>query len=778
MSPSRWSRVREVLEGVLDLPREAQPAAVESACGGDLEVRAAVIGLLQAEGAGVLDRAPAACLHLPDDSTVERSLSGQRLGPWLVQQPLGRGGMGDVYQGCRADGAFEQQVAIKVMRSLGPASGLRFRREGEVLASLAHPHITRLLDAGVTPEGVPFLVMELVDGARLDRYCDERRLPIDARLRLFGQVCSAVHYAHQRLVVHRDLKPSNILVQPDGAPKLLDFGIAKLLTPERPAATQSSAAPLTPEYASPEQVRGEAITTATDVYALGVLLYELLSGHHPYESASAQRFELQRAICERDPEAPSTAITRAVVLTADGTPTRTVESVAAARGESGPRLRRRLAGDLDNIVLRAMQKDPQRRYASAEQLADDITRYLAGQPVRARADTLAYRARKFVRRHRGAVLASCLAAVALCGGAIASSLGFWQARRAAQAAATAAQRAAEESAKLGRTLELLREMLAAAHTDREAGPDVRVRDVLDDMARGVGEAGDEPLVQAAVREALGDAYTGLGLFEAAEAEFSAAAALREQHGAGHSADQARTLAQAALVALCQERRDLAAERAERAVALAQAVDPPPSITHALAARSKAMVCLAAGQPFDAELWYGVALDSWRQVRGDRDPHLPELLSGVALALEARRDFSSAERVSREAVALLEELRGRNHPATTLGLLQLARICEQRGELEAAETLLRNALERQRSWWGGRHAGPAVGLHHLGSFLLRQGRPAEAEPLLREALQLRRALLHPRHRLLLQSLRALAELCAAQGRAEEAAGLQREADGGH
>ena len=332
-------------------------------------------------------------------------LQGQRLGAWALERPLGQGGMGSVWLAHRIDGRFEGTAAVKLLNLalLDPVGSGRFRREGTLLARLNYPHIARLLDAGVTPGGQPYLVLEHVAGERIDRYCDDHRLALEARVRLFLDVLGAVAHAHANLIVHRDLKPSNILVTAEGAVKLLDFGIAKLLegetTPaEATALTDQGGRALTPEYAAPEQVSGRTVTTATDVYALGVLLYLLLSGRHPTGEGSHTAAEHLRGILEIEPSRLSAGTSRAA---------------AASRGTTPERLRRLYAGDLDNIVAKALKKDPAERYATVEALAGDLRRYLNHQPVTARPDTWRYRAGKFVRRNRVAVLASVLAMTSL-----------------------------------------------------------------------------------------------------------------------------------------------------------------------------------------------------------------------------------------------------------------------------------------------------------------------------------------------------------------------------
>ena len=349
-------------------------------------------------------------------------MAGQRFGPYQIVREIGRGGMGAVYLAARADDQFKQRVALKILRgAFNPHDVLRrFKHERQILATLSHPNICTLLDGGSTPSGEPYLVMDYIEGISIDRYCDRNGLSIRQRIELFRQVCSAVQYVHQNLIVHRDLKPGNILVTPDGVAKLLDFGIAKILKPELIMtvldATATGTHVMTPAYASPEQVRGEPITTASDVYSLGVILYELLTGRRPYRLKSGSAHELPRAILEDEPEKPSTAITRV-----DKSPLEkpvTVEELSRQRATLPDKLYRRLKGDIDNILLKALRKEPQRRYSSVELFSEDLRRHLESLPVSAHQDSFSYRAAKFFQRHKVPVIAAAIALLSLVGGLI------------------------------------------------------------------------------------------------------------------------------------------------------------------------------------------------------------------------------------------------------------------------------------------------------------------------------------------------------------------------
>jgi Tol biopolymer transport system component/serine/threonine protein kinase len=433
MSPEQWKRVKETLHTALELPPEDRDKYLQQACQDDSELRAEVTSLLTSHDSSgdFLDAGP-----LPSQVPVTSgaggqaaapAMAGRRLGPYEIIRELGRGGMGAVYLALRADGVYRKEVAIKVMRRGVDRDFVarRFRNERQILANLEHPYIARLIDGGATEDGIPYFVMEYIEGKPIDEYCDTVRLSTTERLKLFAKVCGAVHFAHEHKVIHRDIKPGNILVTANGLPKLLDFGIAKILdramASETVDPTMTMLRLLTPEYASPEQIRGEPITPAADIYSLGVLLYELLTGHRPYRLKNRTPHEIAQAICEEVPLRPSTAVRRVEQITRKpGEPpiTITPELVSEARAAAPTELRKRLCGDLDNIVLMAMRKEPDRRYVSADELADDIARHLEGAPVRARKDTIFYRTARLVRKRSG-LMAMAVAGATVMAGAIA-----------------------------------------------------------------------------------------------------------------------------------------------------------------------------------------------------------------------------------------------------------------------------------------------------------------------------------------------------------------------
>jgi serine/threonine protein kinase/Tfp pilus assembly protein PilF len=423
MSPEFWQRIQEVVESALELGPCEREAFLERACTGDDALRKEVDSLLAVDDEAGIFLEKTALEVSNFDLPVARadSVVGKRLGPYKAVRQIGRGGMGTVYLAIREDDQYSKEVAIKIIK-LGMDTDFilqRFRSERQILANLNHPNIAQLLDGGTTEDGLPYLVMEYVEGKPITQFCDEQKLTTDERLKLFRSVCAAVHYAHQNRVIHRDIKPNNILVTAGGDPKLLDFGIAKLVVPEASTQSVDQTATLmrlmTPEYASPEQIKGEPVRAASDVHSLGVLLYELLTGHRPYHLNNLAPQEIFKAICEEQPDKPSTAISRIKAQT-DGATSRTLtpESVSKTRDGQPDKLRRKLKGDIDNIVLMAMRKEPRRRYESAEQLSEDIRRHLQSLPVIARKDTFAYRSAKFIGRNKTSVVTgSAVALLAL-----------------------------------------------------------------------------------------------------------------------------------------------------------------------------------------------------------------------------------------------------------------------------------------------------------------------------------------------------------------------------
>jgi non-specific serine/threonine protein kinase/serine/threonine-protein kinase len=499
-------RASEIFDAVVELDARERATYLDHVCADDPTLRREVESLLES-----LDGARTAGLFPPFLRADERLTlaAGEKIGPYTLAGEIGEGGMGVVYRATRED--VGTTVALKLVRHGRLASPDHLRRfilERRVLGRLEHQNIARLLDAGVTDTGLPYLVMEHVDGEPIDRYCDAHRLTVEERLALFGDVCEAVHYAHRHLVVHRDLKPSNIAVTREGVVKLLDFGIAALVEGgERGGAriTRTGLAMLTPEYAAPEQVRGEPVTTASDVYALGLLLFELLTGERPFRSESRSTPELLRAICDEEPKPPSELVRRLAARSGDAAEAARMEAIAEARRTSSARLARRLAGDLDTIVLEALRKEPERRYSSALELRDDIVRHLSGRPVRAHGDSVWYRSWKLVRRHRAVVAASALVVISLAAGVASTTV---QARRADAARAEAEQRYRDVRSLAGALVADVNGAIADLPGSLPAR-ELLVTRSLEHLDRLYRQAGDD----AELQREIAAAYVELGLVQ-------------------------------------------------------------------------------------------------------------------------------------------------------------------------------------------------------------------------------------------------------------------------
>ena len=769
MTSERWQQVEALFEAALAQPQETRRAFLEEARPSDPDLCREVLSLLDvADTTGPLDRLAAELM--PPQSSEGEHTEGQRIGPYRVERELGHGGMGTVYLAARDDGQFEQHVALKVVREGldSPALRARFLHERQTLARLQHPGIARLLDGGLDTDGRPFFAMEVVEGERLDRYCDTHHLDLKQRLHLFGEVCEAVHYAHQNLVVHRDLKPSNILITTNGDSiphvKLLDFGVAKLLGHDGgEAQTQTGLRAMTPEYAAPEQVRGGAITTAADVYSLGVVLYELLTGRRPYNVHALSPAELEQVICESEPPRPSTIVTRAEAAGGDGqAASLTPEAVSVARATEPDTLARRLAGDLDTIVLKALAKEPERRYASAEAFLEDIKRHLAGLPVQARPATPGYRIRSFVRRHRVGVAAATLVVFSLVGGVIGMA---WQARR-----ATAERDRARAVATFMEDLFAAADPYAPERLDT-----LQVRDFLDRGATQVREElTDEPLVQAQLLHTLGHSYAGQGLPDEAESLLREAVALRRTHLGDEAPETTESLLRLALVLRTQQQFEEAGQLGQEVLAVRQRRYGEDDVRMAEVFSLLGQVAEGEGNSADAQRWHRDALEAYRSTYGDAHPQAITERRYWASALFQAGDLDAAEDAFRETVRLARQRFGATHPNTAAMQSSLAFLLMVQGRYAEAEALQREALATMRTALGPTHPQLTFHLNQLGMLLRRQGQFTESEVLLREAVALQRTHATGNYPALMSALTSLATVLRMQGKLAEAEQHQREA----
>lgn len=673
-----WERVEEAWRAAIEAAPENRSAALDAACGGDAALRARIEELLAADADSerVIVEAVAAGARL----LASGAAGGRRIGPYRLERELGRGGTSTVYLGRREDAPGQPAVAVKLLDRGGPDGRsvvARFEAERRALSALDHPDIARLLDIGLAEDGRPYVALEWIDGLPIDAWCAARGLDLEARVRLFLRVCAAVHAAHQRLVVHRDLKPGNVLVDWTGAPKLLDFGLAKILDDSRGAPldpTATALRALTPAYASPEQARGEPVSTATDVYSLGVLLFELATGERPIRTEGLTPTEVERAICEQAP------------------------NFAAVR----------LPADLENILRMALRKEPERRYGSVAQLAEDLSRFLTGRPVVARPDTRLYRTVKFIRRHRWAVAAASAFLVLIVAFAISLAL---QSRRVAR-----------ERDRAERTADFLIDLFEISDPSESRGASVTAREMLDRGAQRLRtELADEPEVRASLQETIGRVYQNLGLYRGAEPLLVESLATRRRLFPGDHPDIASSLNRLAVV-------------------------------HAL-----------SGDYAKAEPLFREALGMRERLFGPEHPLAISSLNNLALLLHDRGDYAGAEPLYRRALAF-----DRKHPepdsaaAVNLGLLLI-----DRGDYTAAELLIRPALATIRSQHGERHPEVARDIGYLGMALAGQERWAEAEARFRRALAVDRALQRGDSLDLARDLHLLGALFLEQGKLAEA-----------
>ena len=790
----------EALDDLLDRPPSDRAAALTEIRGRDPELAAALSDLLRAadRAPGYLDSdavsiATPALGDLLADETQGGLSEGAHLGPYRLLEPLGRGGMSQVYLAERDDGEIRQKVAIKILGSLAASPELlaRFRAERQILASLRHPGIARVLDAGTAPGGVAYLVMEHIDGRPVDAYCRDGRLSVDERLELFEDICRAVEGAHQRLVVHRDLKPSNILVlQHDGRPraKLLDFGIAKLLDPTAIEAidappTRTGLLLLTPEYAAPEQIRGEPITVATDVFALGVVLFELLTGERPRALSGLSPAELERAVGGADaPRASGVG--------------------DAEEGPGSPAWRRDLAGDLDTILAKALHSEPGQRYGSVEALRRDLERFRSKLPIEARPATLAYRSRKFLRRHRWPVAAAATAIVAGL-----TFVGLLLRERSATAserdrAREQAEIARTEASKADRVKDFLLGLFRASSPRERLGRELTASDLL---ARGVERADAleaEPLVQAELLSVLGSVLTSMGRSGEALGMLERSLALSLEHlEADHPevADRHFALAMAGWrtgkleTAETHLRKSLAGWQAAgspkeimgkrrlgrfltdrglypeaesllvSALARKRAEEPDGDLETAHLLRNLAILNELRGDVAQAADDLSEALELAKGHVEPDDPEIDTFRSSLSAVLFQLDRYVEAEALARQSLELTERAYGTDHAfhATHLGNLALALKGQER--YEEAEAANLEALAIRRAAFGEDHSAVALSLNNLGSLALARGRLDEAESYVRDSMAIKRRVYDDRHPSLLDGLYLLGKIEEARGR---------------
>jgi len=752
VTPERYSQVKSLFQLVLEQPLPQRPAFLERACGADRQLYAQVRELLQSDSTSenFLEKPAVTPLSkvLADAAAEMQEPMPKQIGPYAIQKLLGSGGMGAVYLASRADKTYNKLVAIKVIHKGIESDRIiqRFRRERQIVASLDHPNIARLLDGGATDDGRPYIVMEYVEGVGIDTWCDQRKLKTTQRVQLFLQVCDALHYAHQNLVIHRDIKPGNIMVRPDGTVKLLDFGIAKLMTPEPGSAvvdkTATSMRLMTPQYASPEQIQGEPVTTASDVYLLGIVLYELLTGHRPYQVTDDAPLEAIRAFAQGEPQPPSQAIFRTIDRQLpDGRRqvTRNALLVSQIRDGNPGLLNQQLKGELDAILLRALRRDPKQRYQSTAKFADDLRSHLNHQPVSAVPDNTTYRLRLFLRRNMAASLAAAATFSLLI---LIAVFALWQAYRARTEHQRAEARFTEVRKLSNAVLYDVQDALAPLPGTTPARR-LLVNKALEYLAALSKEsANDTPL-----QRDLAAGYLRVGNLQG-NPNFPN---LGDTAGAFNSYRNAQNLLQAAAT---RETKN-------------------PQIANDLATANEAVADMLTlnGDSAGAIQSLRAAVQHRDTANAPNDVKIPTYHK-LAIALAATTAKTEAETLSRKAQQLAMALTGPTAPRQLAqSQTQLATVLQRIGNQPAAADSYRAAVKlyEQLTAAAPLNAQPkrdlSLALESLAELESQTGNPAAA-PLYQRALQLRRelAVTDPQN---LQARRDLAYAFLKQGSTEDA-----------
>jgi eukaryotic-like serine/threonine-protein kinase len=763
MNAGRWQQIQEVLDAALDTDPVRWSGMLSERCSGDPELQREVEELLARlnTAEGFLDSPPgalaAALVAESKETAYGDQYVGRRIGSYRLVRQIGRGGMSRVYLADRADGQFEQHVAIKLLR-LGLNSDMdleRSRRERQILARLNHPNIASLLDGGVTADGMPYLVMEYVEGEAIDSYCARRQLGVRERLALFLTILEATQYAHRNLVVHRDLKPSNIFVTADGRVKLLDFGLAKLVAPEPLTAIETTTGTgqrwMTPGYAAPEQIRGDLATTLTDVYQLGAVLFEMLTGVLPFGKKKGRSIhELEAAILNDEAIAPSTVVGR------------------AGKTAPGDADRRSLSGDLDAIVLKALQKEPEQRYASVDALADDVRRHLSSHPVHARSPRAAYRARRYLRRHRIEVIAAAGIAITLIVGSVVSLA-------AARHAMTARDRAEAASSESEVVTSFLLDLFEANEPAEMRSDSITARDLL---RRGVARAellDRQPDVQARLLETTGRINQRLGNYAEGQALLERALALRRRVHGSWSPEVATTLLAVSEGLLKLGHIPAADSAVHEALAIQERILEPNDAAIARTLMQVANVATYRGNIAAAEADLRRSLEVRKRALGAGDTLTAISHMGYGAALRRAGHPAEAEREFREALAILERAHGKDHPQIAEGLLQIAYLLsDDDTRAEQAEPLFRRALGIRRRLYGDRSPWVGNTLHDLSEFLSTRGDHAQAVTLARQYLEIMRRAYGPEHSAVAFATACLASQLFHAGELDEAEGLFKDA----
>lgn len=728
--------IENIFNELLSLPKEQRENILNLRCGNNLQLKNEVLSLLKSyeETEDFLEASLPT--NVGKEIKAPDKYIGSHIGPYLIESEAGTGGMGIVYKGKRDDKTFEQKVAIKILKH-GFTSGYLFKsflRERQTLANLKHPNIARLLDGGNTDDGLPYLVMEFIDGIPITDHCDKNRLTIKQRLEIFRTVCDAVQYAHQNLVIHRDIKPGNILVDEDGKPMLLDFGIAKLLDENLEAdndgITKTGFWVLTPDYASPEQIKGEPISTSSDLYSLGILLYQLITGHQPYKIKSSSPVAINNKLTGIELKKPSEKISETEeIKKTDGSVIKiSPDVICDLRREKSEKLRHHLKGDIDNIVLKAINNDPSRRYASVEQFSEDIRRHLDGLPVIARRDTAGYKLSKFIKRHKVGFTVSTLFALFL----ILSTIGIsWQAK----IAADERDKAKIEAAKFEKVNAFLQEMLSSADPT-EIGKDVKVYDVLNKASQDIEvELKGQPVIEANVRRTLGITYMNLGEFDKAKLHLDKALNLSKKIYGIDNEETAQNFHDLALYFHWISDYHIADSLYGLSLSIFKKVLKEPTQSLVTCMNDYGILKTDLGEYQDADKMLREALGFSEKINGKNSGDVAAILNNLALNSHYLKKLDEAEKYYLQSLDIRIGLQGENRPEVSTTYNNLGFVAIDKNDLKLAEKYFEKSYELKVNLEGKDHPDVGLALNNLAAVKFREKDYAKAEELLRRAIQL-------------------------------------------
>ncbi len=767
MNQNTWDKIESIFKSAIELPIDKREAFVQEACAGNDELYREIMQLLSEDDSphSMLDGHALDGIALAPDTLAP----GTQIENYRIIALIGTGGMGAVYLAERSDGEFKQQVALKLIKNGRNSREVlsRFRNERQILARLEHPNIARLLDGGVTTNGDPYFTMEYVDGEPIHCYCDRNQLSIEDRLSLFIEVCEAVRYAHRNLVIHRDLKPGNIMVTGSGEVKLLDFGIAKFLESDdaiMQTITQAGLMAMTPEYASPEQIRGEAVTTASDIYSLGVILSLLLSGNPPYRLDSHSVAALVDAVCHTDPLKPSTGLflKNASTKATESSP----ENTARLRQLSITRLKQQLSGDLDNICLKALRKEPERRYQYIDEFINDLRNYLDDKPVSASGDAFQYRAGKFIRRHRLAVISSAMTLLLL-----ATLISFYTIRLAEER-----DRARLEAQKASQITEFLTSIFAISDPNQSRGEAVTARELLDEGAKRLDqELTSQPEVKAALSEVIGRVYNNLGLYARAKPLLEKSLTLRNNEAAADIAGTARSMQ-----ALGEYHHMLGNfAQAESlyiaAIEIQKTLEASHTDDYVTTLNFLGWLKNDLGEYDAAETWYNKGLAVMEANGAPENVAYATTINNVALLLHEKNDYEPAEKLFRKGIKILRRVVGEEHQETSTTYFNLGQLLRDKGDFVTADSMLRQSLYIDQKLLGDDHPTLAYTFTSMAQLSEIMGRVDSSEALHRRALQIRRTSLGEEHPKVAYSLTHLAGILGRQGEFTEAEACFQEAE---